>query len=143
MEPFAVRGVRRLWLGSITKGSFLGLMYAMGVKDRGASSPAELMAYVDLLKREDGGEAFLRIMRGFERTRTRRNLYLSTVRGVPYPVQVLWGRDDPALTLRGAGEVVRRAVGLERLDTVPGRHFLQEDQAPAIAERLVAAGGGG
>jgi hypothetical protein len=25
-------------------------------------------AYVDLLKREDGGRAFLKIMRGFERT---------------------------------------------------------------------------
>src|SRR5215208_2081400 len=91
MEPFAVRGVRRLWLGSMTGPSFLGLMYALGVKDRRASSPAELMAYVDLLKREDGGEAFLKIMRGFERTRTKRDLYLSTVRDVPYPVQVLWG----------------------------------------------------
>jgi haloalkane dehalogenase len=38
MEPFAVRGVRRLWLGSMTGPSFLGLMYALGVKDRRASS---------------------------------------------------------------------------------------------------------
>ncbi|HLL87234.1 MAG TPA: alpha/beta fold hydrolase [Thermoleophilaceae bacterium] len=142
MEPFAVRGVRRLWLRSLTGPSFLPLMYLVGVGDRRASPPAELMAYVDLLKRHDGGEAFLKIMRGFERTHAKRDLYVSAVRDVPYPVQVLWGRDDPALTLEGAGEAVRRAVGLERLDTVPGRHFLQEEHAPAIADRVadVAAG---
>jgi haloalkane dehalogenase len=143
MEPFVVRGVRRLWLGSIRGPSFLGPMYALGVKNRRASSPAELMAYAELLKRGDGGEAFLKIMRGFERTRTKRDLYLSTVRDARYPVQVLWGRDDPALTLKGAGEVARRAVGLERIDTVPGRHFLQEDHAPAIAERVAATRGSG
>jgi haloalkane dehalogenase len=143
MEPFVVRGVRRLWLASMTGPSFLGLMYTLGVKDRSASSPAELMAYVDLLKRDDGGEAFLKIMRGFERTRAKREMYVSTVREVPYPVHVVWGRDDPALSLKGVGESVRRAVGLERIDTVPGRHFLQEEQAPAIAERVAAAAGGG
>jgi len=138
MEPFVVRGVRRLWLASMTGPSFLGLMYTLGVKDRSASPPAELMAYVDLLKRGDGGEAFLNIMRGFERTTAKRDLYVSTLQEVPYPVQVLWGRDDPALTLKGVGESVRRAVGLEGIDTVPGRHFLQEEQAPAIAERVAA-----
>jgi haloalkane dehalogenase len=138
MEPFAVRGARRLWLGAMTGPSFLLLMYLIGVKDRRASSPAELTAYVELLKRSDGGEAFLKIMRGFERTSHKRDLYLSAVREAPYPVDVLWGRDDPALTLAGAGEAVRRAVGLERIDTVPGGHFLQEEQAPAIAERVAA-----
>jgi haloalkane dehalogenase len=142
MEPFVVRGLRRAWLGSMTRPSFLGLMYLIGVKDRGATPPAELMAYIDLLKRGDGGEAFLKIMRGFERTRAKTELYRSTLREVPYPVRVLWGRDDPALTLKGAGESVRTAAGLDRIDTVPGRHFLQEDQAPAIAGRVAAAAGG-
>ncbi len=136
MEPFVVRGLRRAWLGSMTRPSFLGLMYLMGVRDRGATPPVELMAYIDLLKLGDGGEAFLKIMRGFERTAAKSELYRSTVRDVPYPVAVLWGRDDPALTLKGAGESVRQAVGLDRLETVPGRHFLQEDQAPAIAARV-------
>ena len=139
MEPFAVRGARRVWLGAMTRPSFLALMYLVGVKDPRASSPAELISYVDLLKRSDGGEAFLKIMRGFERTRAKRDLYVGAVHDAPYPVQVLWGRDDPALTPSGAGESVRRAAGLERLDTVAGRHFLQEEQAPAIAERVAAA----
>jgi haloalkane dehalogenase len=139
MEPFVVRGIRRAWLAAMRGPAFLGLMYAIGVKDRGASSPAELMAYVVLLKREDGGEAFLRIMRGFERTAAKRDLYLSAVRDSPYPVRVLWGRDDPALRLDQVGESVRRAVGLDRLETVPGRHFLQEEQAPTIAARVAGA----
>ena len=127
----------------MTRLNFLGLMYLMGVKDRGASPAVELMSYIDLLKRDDGGEAFLRIMRGFERTRAKRELYISAVRGAPYPVRVLWGRDDPALTVDREGESVRRVVGLDRLDTVPGRHFLQEDQAPAIAARVAAVAVGG
>jgi pimeloyl-ACP methyl ester carboxylesterase len=138
MEPFVVRGVRRLWLASMTRPQFVALMWAMGLQDRSATPVRELAAYADLLKREDGGEAFLKIMRGFERTRAKRERYHGAVRDVPYPVQALWGADDPALTLKGAGEAVRRAAGLERLHTVPGKHFLQEDQAPAIAERVAA-----
>ena len=141
MEPFVIRGLRHAWLGSMTRPNFLGLMYLMGIKDRAATPAAELMAYIDLLKRDDGGDAFLRIMRGFERTRAKRDLYVSAVRDTPYPVRVLWGRDDPALTVGGEGESVRRIVGLDRLDTVPGRHFLQEDHAPAIAERVAAVAG--
>ena len=141
MEPFVIRGLRHAWLGSMTRPNFLGLMYLMGIKDRAAAPAAELMAYIDLLKRDDGGDAFLRIMRGFERTRAKRDLYVSAVRDTPYPVRVLWGRDDPALTVGGEGESVRRIVGLDRLDTVPGRHFLQEDHAPAIAERVAAVAG--
>jgi hypothetical protein len=34
------------------------------------------------------------------------------------------------------GEQVIVAAGLPRLYTVPGKHFPQEDQAPAIAERI-------
>jgi pimeloyl-ACP methyl ester carboxylesterase len=60
------------------------------------------------------------------------------VRGVPYPVQVVWGADDPALKLSVYGEQARRAAALERVHTVAAKHFLQEDQAPAIAERIAA-----
>ena len=138
MEPFAVRGLRRAWLAAMTPATFLPLMYLAGVKDPRASSPAELMGYADLLKRGDGGEAFLKIMRGFERTAAKRDLYVSAVRECPYPVQVVWGRDDPALPLAREGEAARRAAGLDRIDALPGRHFLQEEQAPAIAERVAS-----
>jgi pimeloyl-ACP methyl ester carboxylesterase len=138
MEPFAHRGVGELWLASMIKPVFRQLMYYAGVRDRSATPAAELDAYVDLLKREDGGRAFLKIMRGFERTAAKQRLYEGVVRDVPYPVQVVWGAVDPALKLSVYGEQARRATGLETVHTVPAKHFLQEDQAPAIAERVAA-----
>ncbi len=136
MEPFARRGVGEAYLRTLSKPAFRMLMRLQGVKDMSAVSRAELDAYVDLLKREDGGRAFLRIMRGFERTVEKRRLYESVVGDQRYPVQVLWGADDPALKARVYGEIARRAAGLDQLDTVPAKHFLQEDQAPAIADRV-------
>jgi haloalkane dehalogenase len=99
---------------------------------------AELDAWVDLLKGDDGGRAFLRIMRGFERTPEKRDLYVSALRDVPYPVQIVWGGDDPVLKLSVQGEQARRAAGLEEIHVLPAKHFLQEDQAPAVAERVAA-----
>jgi pimeloyl-ACP methyl ester carboxylesterase len=136
MQPFAVRGVGELWLRSLTKPAFRSLMYMQGIKDRSATPKEELDAYVDLLKRDDGGRAFLKIMRGFERTPEKRRLYESAVRGVPYPVQVLWGADDPALRLSLQGQEAKQITGVETLHTVPAKHFLQEDQAPALADHI-------
>ena len=85
-----------------------------------------------------GGRAFLKIMRGFERTREKRDLYAGVLRDGRHPVQIVWGADDPALTLGRHGEEARRAAGLDEIHTVPAKHFLQEDQAPAIAERVAA-----
>jgi pimeloyl-ACP methyl ester carboxylesterase len=113
-------------------------MYYAGIRERSATPAAELDAYVDLLKREDGGRAFLKIMRGFELTAAKQRLYEGVVRDVPYPVQVVWGADDPALRLSVYGEQARRATGVDTVHTVPAKHFLQEDQAPAIAERIAA-----
>lgn len=101
-----------------------------------AVSSAELDAYVDLLRATDGGRAFLQIMRGFERTREKRGLYRSVLRSRAYPVQIVWGANDPGLTLSEHSELARRAAGLEQIHTVPAKHFLQEDQAPAIAEHI-------
>jgi pimeloyl-ACP methyl ester carboxylesterase len=53
-------------------------------------------------------------------------------------VQIVWGARDPALKLAVHGEQARRAARLEAIHTVPAKHFLQEDQAPAVAS-LVAA----
>ena len=137
MEPFAVRGVGPLWLRSLTKPAFRMIMALQGIEDRSATPPRELDAYVELLKREDGGRAFLKIMRGFERTPEKRRLYEGVVREVPYPVQVIWGAKDPALKLSVQGEQARRITGVASVQPLPAKHFLQEDQAPTIA-RLVA-----
>ena len=67
----------------------------------------------------------------------RRGLTTST-----YPVQIVWGAEDPAPKLAVQGEQARRAAGLSEIHAVPAKHFLQEDQAPAVAERVAALAGG-
>lgn len=136
MEPFARRGIGDLWLRSMRPVMFRALMGLIGVGNRSAVPDAELDAYVELLKREDGGRAFLRIMRGFERTREKRLRYVAAVTDGRYPVHALWGADDPALPVDPYGEIARDLTGAERLDTVAAKHFLQEDQATAIADRV-------
>ena len=84
----------------------------------------------------DGGHAFLKIMRGFERTRAKRDLYPGVLGDGRYPVQIVWGANHPALKLAVEGKAARRAAGVDKIHTVPARHFLQEDQAPAVAEHI-------
>jgi pimeloyl-ACP methyl ester carboxylesterase len=136
MEPFARRGIGELYLRSLSKPVFRILMRLQGIADMTAVARAELDAYVDLLRMGDGGRAFLKIMRGFERTRQKRELYVGVLGAGRYPVQIVWGADDPALTLAVHGELARRAAGLEQIHTLPAKHFLQEDQAPAVAQHI-------
>jgi haloalkane dehalogenase len=141
MEPFARRGLGELWLASFTKPGFRVIWRLQAIGDQSATPREEVDAYVDLLKRGDGGKAFLRIMRGFERTREKQELYVAALGDAPYPVQVVWGADDPALRLERQGEQARRAAGLDQIHSVPAKHFLQEDQAPVIAERVAEIAG--
>ncbi len=147
MEPFARRGIGELYLRTLTKPAFRTLMGMQGIQDMDAVPKRELDAWVELLKRgdgthADGGRAFLRIMRGFERTTAKQELYLRTLHEAPYPVQVVWGALDPALRLDREGEQARRAASVEKIHTLPAKHFLQEDQAPAVAERIAALAAG-
>lgn len=136
MQPFALRGVGAGYLRSLNKPFFRAMMRMQGVADLSAVTPAELDAYVDLLKRGDGGDAFLKIMRGFELTRTKRDLYLDVLSGDSFPIQVIWGDRDPGLRIAKHGEAARRAAGVAEIIRLPGKHFLQEDQAPAIADHI-------
>jgi pimeloyl-ACP methyl ester carboxylesterase len=114
------------------------LVYRIGIKDRAAVSPHEVDAYRELVLREDQGRAYLRIMRNLERTAEKARLYRSVVdtRRVPYPVQIVWGADDPILAMRKHGWRAREAAGLRTITTLPGKHFLQEDMAPEIASSI-------
>ena len=143
MEPFAVRGLGEVSLAALTKPAFRRLMRMQTIANQQAIADEELDAYLDLLKRHDGGRAFLRIMRGFERTPEKRRLYESVLRNVPYPVQVVWGELDPALKQSVHGEQARLAAGLDSIHALPAKHFLQEDQAPAVAGHIAALAGSG
>lgn len=108
------------------------LFYLQGVKDRSAIPRHEVFAYHDLLKRGDGGRAFLQIMRGFELTEAKQRFLWEGLAERPYPAQIVWGGEDPALKrkhLITVGEVLAVPDPI----VLPAKHFLQEEQAPAIA----------
>ena len=136
MEPFRHRGVGELWMRSLNPPAFRFLMRLQGIGDPASVSKAELNAYLALIKGPDRGRAFLQIMRSTERTPGKQAAYRAAVHDVPYPVQAVWAADDPAMTLAVYGEKARAAAGLAGLHVVPGKHFPQEDQAPAIAQQI-------
>jgi haloalkane dehalogenase len=136
MEPFAHRGLGEAWLRSLRlPGVFVSMMRYIGVsRDVPA---AEISCYVPLLLGNDGGSAFLKIMRGFELTADKQHRYLSAVRNPPYPVQIVWGVRDRALSWRHHGVQAQLAAGLDNPILLPGKHFLQEDYPADIAEAVL------
>jgi haloalkane dehalogenase len=135
MEPFAHPLVGEAWLKSMRlPGIFVALMRALGVTRRVAT--AEIACYVPLLLGDDGGRAFLQIMRGFELTADKQRHYLAALRSRPYPAQVVWGVLDRMLTWRRYGVQAQLAAGLDDAVLLPGKHFLQEDCPEEIAEAV-------
>jgi pimeloyl-ACP methyl ester carboxylesterase len=141
MEPFAHRRLGPAWLASMTPLTFRGITYAGLLRDRQAMSTAEITAYLELLKRDDGGAAFLAIMRGFERTPEKGTLYRRVLSEAPYPTGLLWGADDPGLRISTHGEQARAALGAAAIPAVPGKHLLPEEQPAAVAEQVAALAG--
>jgi pimeloyl-ACP methyl ester carboxylesterase len=135
MEPFAHSVVGEAWLKSVQlPGLFVALMRAVGVTRRAPT--AEIACYVPLLLGDDGGRAFLQIMRGFEATAEKQRLYLTALRSRPFPVQVVWGVLDRMLTWRRYGVQAQLAAGLDNAILLPGKHFVQEDCPEEIAEAV-------
>jgi pimeloyl-ACP methyl ester carboxylesterase len=111
------------------------MMYRVGILDRDAVPEVEVDAYRDLALGPDGGAAYLQIMRGLHAARGEKKSYRPVlhVDAAPYPVQIVWGAKDPILTMKRFGWRALDATGLPSMSIVPARHFLQEDQAPAIS----------
>jgi haloalkane dehalogenase len=135
MELYARFATGRRWPALPPARITRELIYRIGIRDRAAVPPEEVDAYRELVLRGDDGRAYLSIMRNLERSRDKARLYKSVVdtRTKPYPVQVVWGADDPILSLRKHGWNAREAAGLQTINALPGKHFLQEDMAPEIA----------
>lgn len=135
MEPFAHPVVGEAWLKSMQlPGLFVALMRALGVTRRVPT--AEIACYVPLLLGDDGGRAFLQIMRGFEATADKQRHYLAALRSKPYPVQVVWGVLDRLLTWRRYGVQAQLAAGLDDAILLPGKHFVQEDCPDEVADAV-------
>jgi len=135
MRPFAVRGIGEAWLAMLQPWLGSQLFYLEGIENRSATPRHEVQAHIHLLKHNDRGRAFLRIMRGFELTADKQRFLWDGLADRPWPVRIVWGERDPALGLD------RLAVVESVLDTndtilLPAKHFLQEEQAPAIANAI-------
>ena len=135
MRPFAIPGLGEVWLRATPSPVFAFLFRSQGLGDRSAMSAAEIYAYRELLMRVDRGRAFLRIMRGFELTEEKDRFLSQGLADRTYPARIILGKDDPALGLDHM-EGVRRVLGVDDPVLLPAKHFLQEDQAEALAYEI-------
>lgn len=136
MRPFEKPVLGEAQLKMVTHPTWQLLFSQLGANDASKIPDEEINAYVDLLKREDGGDAFLKIMRNFDHSPEFRARCYKAVQNVPYPVQAIWGTDDPGLTYERYGTEIKEVAGLQEVYKLPARHFLQEEQWEAIADKL-------
>ncbi|MDX5482202.1 MAG: alpha/beta hydrolase [Hymenobacteraceae bacterium] len=137
MRPFEMPVLGEAELKTIAHPTWYLLFTQMGVYNADAIPKAEAYAYVDLLKRNDGGDAFLKIMRHFDKSEAFKRLCYQAVEHVPYPIQAIWGAKDPALTYERYGEEIKMAANLREVHKLEARHFLQEEKPEEIAELVV------
>jgi haloalkane dehalogenase len=140
MHPLSIRGVGEVWLRSMVAPVFAQIFPLVGIADRTAVPRAEVLAHHALLKRGDGGRALLKIMRGFELSEAKERFFLEGLADRPYPTQVVWGEKDKMVGMQHLPPL-QRALGVERPTMLPAKHFLQEDQAPAVAEAIASIAG--
>jgi haloalkane dehalogenase len=136
MRPFRWPVIGSLWAAGMIPPAFRFLMKLQGIGDPSQVSRADINAYLALMKGADRGRAFRKVSRSAQATAGKAELYRRVVASRSYPVQIIWADQDPAMPAGTYGEKARAAAGLAAVDRIPGKHFPQEDQAPAIAARV-------
>ncbi|WP_266206036.1 alpha/beta fold hydrolase [Pontibacter kalidii] len=137
MRPFEVPLLGEAELKGITHTTWHAAFTTMGVAHADGIPKEEVYAYVDLLKREDDGAAFLKIMRHFDKSEDFRRLCLQAVEKAPYPIQAIWGAKDPGLTYERYGREVQLAANLPVVHKLEASHLLQEEKPEEIAQLVV------
>jgi haloalkane dehalogenase len=135
MHPFSIRGIGEVWLAMLQPWLGSQLFYLEGIEDRSATPRHEVQAHIHLLKHRDRGRAFLKIMRGFELTEEKERFLSEGLAERRWPARIVWGERDPALGLDRL-RAVEQVLGSDDTILLPAKHFLQEDQAPAIANAI-------
>ncbi|MCC8360315.1 alpha/beta fold hydrolase [Salinimicrobium sediminilitoris] len=137
MRPFEKRVLGEAELKMMSHLTWPVMFKQMGVINSSRISLSEINAYVDLLKREDHGKAFLKLMRNFDSSEGFRDLCYKAVQSKEYPVQAIWGANDPSLQLETYGKEIKEVAGLKEIHTLRSRHFLQEEAWLGIADKVV------
>jgi pimeloyl-ACP methyl ester carboxylesterase len=150
-----VASFRRVWTMALASPPVIGpawvamtrppaarwLFYMQGIADRSATAAHEVDAHIALVHRDGGGRSFREIVRGFERTPDKEQFYVGGLREAGWPAAILWGERDPALGPERR-RAVEEALGV-KARLVPAKHFLQEDQAPAVADAIASVAAAG
>ena len=138
MRPFEVPVLGEAELASIAHTTWYLTFTTAAVSDADGIPKEEIYAYVDLLKREDGGAAFLKIMRHFDKSVAYTALCHQAVQDVPYPIQAIWGADDPGLRFERYGREVEEIADLKEISKLSAKHLLQEENWQEIADRIAS-----
>ena len=128
-----------LWVTTTRPPAARWLFYLQGIGNRSATPAYEVDAHIALLHRDGGGRSFRQIVRGFELTDEKEHLYKEGLREVTWPATILWADRDPALG-KDRRRVFENVLGVDA-DVISAKHFLQEDQAPAVAATVAAVAG--
>jgi len=137
MRPFEKPVLGEAELALLTHTTWHLGFSSFAVSDAADISTPEIHAYIDLLKREDGGKAFLKIMRNFENSPAFRDHCYEAVQNTLYPVQAIWGTEDPGLTYKRYGREIKKAANLEQVHQLQAKHLLPEDKWQEIATLIV------
>ncbi len=136
MRPFEKPVLGEAELAMLTTLTFPLMMKGAGLVNSDVITHEETAAYIHLLKREDDGKAFLKIMRSFEQTKEFTERCYRAWKNPAYPVQLVWGDKDPFLTYEEHGKPFEEARPGIPVTKVEAKHFLQEEQYEIIAAKV-------
>ncbi len=136
MRPFEKPVLGEAELAMLTPLTFPLMMKGAGVVNSDVITHEETAAYIHLLKREDDGKAFLKIMRSFEQTKEFTERCYRAWKNPAYSVQLVWGDKDPFLTYEEHGKPFEEARPGIPVTKVEAKHFLQEEQYEVIAAKV-------
>jgi len=77
-------------------------------------------------------------MRHFDKSVAYTALCHQAVQDVPYPIQAIWGADDPGLRFERYGREVEEIADLKEISKLSAKHLLQEENWQEIADRIAS-----
>lgn len=137
MSLFPIPVLGRVAFSAITVGAFGTLMRRMGVLDPSAFDDEVARGYLWLLRRGGGRESFLAIMSGFDMSAQQQAFLVEGLKRLDIPMQIVWGQHDRSVP-PAQRDYMAEQLGIDRVHLIEARHFLQEDRADAVAERILA-----